>query len=247
MYAADDNEGDMGLFVHEATHILQNYHAGAPRPVDEGIASWAGDLSQGITSDPSVDNLSYLNGYEYAAKFFRWIEENYNPKFIRNMNIRAHYAEFKYDWYKLETGKEVNELWQEMTQVVLSKPFSLITGMGLCAVSTSMDAGAPLEVQPCSSEDQAKNTAYEPRRTRLHVDAHCLEVTSEKHVIQGDCNNPTDAQRWGHTNLGLWKSLKNLECLQPEGGSLVAGTKLVTAPCDGSSPAQKWTAPGVVL
>jgi hypothetical protein len=247
MYEADDNEGDMGLFVHEATHIMQNYHSGAPRAVDEGIASWAGDLSQGITRNPPLDKLSYLNGYEYAASFYRWIQENYNPNFIRNMNVRAHYGEFKYDWYRLETGKEVSELWQAMTGVSLSKPFSLFTGQGLCAVSTSMYGGFPVALQPCSSEDQAKSTAFEPYRTRLHMDAHCLEVTSEKNVIQGDCNAPTDAQRWGHTSLGQWKSLKNFECLQPEGGALVAGKKLVTAPCDSNSPAQKWTAPGVGL
>ncbi|HET9958812.1 MAG TPA: basic secretory protein-like protein [Polyangiaceae bacterium] len=248
-YMANDDEGDMGLFVHEATHILQNYHSGAPKAVDEGIATWAGDLSQGIVRSLDFRNLSYMNGYEYSAAFYGWIQSHVSPSFVRNMNIRAHNAEFKYEWYKLETGQDVNQLWRAMTQVSLTMPFELRTFASLCAVPQD----GKVKLEACRTEDQAKYFVYDPQLKRLYMNAHCLTVTNDGQVTDTTCGArkldgseqelPANAQSWTYTGT-TWANVGTSQCLQPQGPTFLAGTPLVTAPC---SSASKWSAPAAPL
>ncbi|GAM27165.1 hypothetical protein SAMD00019534_103400 [Acytostelium subglobosum LB1] len=81
----------MDWLVHELTHALQNYNSGAiPGWWVEGMADvgkfyYTPDDEQGFPF-PSGLTEHYTKGYEHAARWFMWIEHNYRPNFVVNLN-----------------------------------------------------------------------------------------------------------------------------------------------------------------
>jgi hypothetical protein len=234
-----DPNVDTGLFVHEATHIIQNYHANALFALQEGIATWAGDTSLGITRPPTPSGLTYLNGYEYSGAFYAWIEKARNkPSFIRNMNIRAHNAEFEFAWFEEETGETVAQLWKGMTGVELPLPGSLMSNTGLCVATTyNLQApDTPLILTACGSSDNDQRVIYQSDK-RMHVFAHCMGTDATGRVMYRTCDDPS-LPRWHYYNRS-WINLTTGKCLQPR-GSGSNPNELITATCSASSAAQKW-------
>jgi hypothetical protein len=232
---------DTGLFVHEATHILQDYHPGALFALAEGIASWAGDLSQGIVRPASLftPGLTYLNGYEYSGAFYGWVDKAH-PSFIRNMNLRAHNAEFQFAWLQEETGETVEQLWRGMTGVELSPPGSLIANTKQCIRTPDLlqAPNTPLVLTPCGETDADKQVVYQPDLKRIHVNAHCMGVDGSWVMYQA--SNDPRVPEWQYEN-GSWVNQATHRCLQPLGGPTPYKDRLITAVCNSDSDAQHWS------
>ncbi|MCW0484401.1 basic secretory protein-like protein [Gaoshiqia sediminis] len=116
----DKHPNDIDVVTHEVMHIVQAYgHGSGPWWVTEGIADYVRfrfglDNAKAGWSLPDVtENQNYDNSYRITARFFVWIEQNKNKKFVEKMDkiMRDH----KYSdevWVKL-TGKTTAELWEE--------------------------------------------------------------------------------------------------------------------------------------
>lgn len=111
---------DIDVVTHECMHIVQSYGGGSgPGWITEGIADYV-RYKMGVNNEGSNWKLpdystrqNFDNAYRITARFFVWIEKNYDKKFVKKldktMRERAYTAEFT----KERTGKTFAELWAE--------------------------------------------------------------------------------------------------------------------------------------
>lgn len=241
----DINQEDINVIVHEGTHLIQSYFSGVPS-IDEGIATWAGDLTEQKYRAIPGEEMSFLNGYEYSAAFFSWIMNRYpNSNLVRYLNIQAHNQIIDYNWFAEATGKKVNQLWQEMTQVEMSPPQPLVHGSGLCAQVLN-NYGLASRCDKVNSQ----TFVYEPAAQRMRVEAHCLSVDAEAKIKLIACTNG-DARGWvfeqnaNYTTKqwGRWRHTSSNKCLQLESipGSInEILPALNAATCDNQNWSQVW-------
>ncbi len=240
---AVSNTHDMSIFVHESTHIMQNYHLGrAPGTVSEGIASWAGDLSVGNTQPLPPAGSTYLDGYGAASYFFGWISKTYGkPELVRDLNVLTHSGNYTDEWYRTYTGRSLGQLWTEMTGTRTSSPGPLKNADGKCADLTLYDTddGTPIELLGCytTGAQEFVYGAYGATGGRLYLTGKCIGTTADAKVVLSECND-SSAQRWTFQNGTVVNAATN-GCLQADGAQTSDGTPLVTATCNGST-AQKW-------
>lgn len=127
-YAADDvitlgaawfraHPDDAGAAIHEAVHVLQGYTQNPPPGwVVEGIADWARYyLYQDQIVSPPGAGANYTDGYRTSAYFLQWIQTRYGkPDFVRMVNIAAHNGTYSDAIFIQQTGKTIDQLWQQM-------------------------------------------------------------------------------------------------------------------------------------
>jgi len=112
------NPEDLDVVTHEAMHIVQNYPGGAgPGWVTEGVADYVRyklgvNNKAGNWSLPEFsEKQHYTNAYRVTARFFVWIEKNYNKKLVKKLDHAMRTKTYTDDFWKKETGKTVDELW----------------------------------------------------------------------------------------------------------------------------------------
>ncbi|MFO1370447.1 MAG: basic secretory protein-like protein [Marinagarivorans sp.] len=245
------NHDDINVIVHEGTHLIQSYFSGVPS-VDEGIATWAGDLTEQKFRAIPGGEMSFLNGYEYSAAFFSWIMNRYpNSNLVRNLNIQAHDQIMDYGWFADATGKKVNQLWQEMTNVEMSPPQPMLHGTGLCA--QVLGEGEPSIQYGLASRCANVNSqtfVYEPVAQRLRVEAGCLSVGAQSRIRVVGCSDAS-VGRWSFESVpqyagkqwGQWRLGGSNKCLQlesiPESIDKTS-PRLIADECDSQKWAQVW-------
>lgn len=114
------NPEDLDVVTHEAMHIVQNYPGGAgPGWITEGVADYV-RYKLGVNNavgNWSLPELSekhhYTNAYRVTARFFVWIEKNYNRKLVKKLDHAMRTKTYTKDFWKKETGKTVDELWDD--------------------------------------------------------------------------------------------------------------------------------------
>ncbi|MFV0376334.1 MAG: basic secretory protein-like protein [Mangrovibacterium sp.] len=116
----DKHPNDIDVVTHEVMHIVQDYgKTNGPWWVTEGIADYV-RFKYGIDNEsagwklPEVNaKQNYDNSYRVTARFFVWIMQHKNKKFVEKMDelMRKHqYTDAA--WVKL-TGSRPAELWKE--------------------------------------------------------------------------------------------------------------------------------------
>ena len=118
----DQHANDIDVVTHEVMHIVQAYgETNGPWWVTEGIADYArfkfGVENQGAGWRlPDVnEKQNYDNSYRVTARFFAWIKQNKNAKFVEKMDKVMRKHQYSDDiWVKL-TGNSPAELWKEYT------------------------------------------------------------------------------------------------------------------------------------
>ncbi|WP_170154556.1 basic secretory protein-like protein [Mangrovibacterium diazotrophicum] len=116
----DQHPNDIDVVTHEVMHIVQDYgETNGPWWITEGIADYA-RFKFGVDNEgagwklPDVtETQNYDNSYRVTARFFTWIVQNKNKKFVEKMDkiMREHrYSDAV--WVKL-TGNSPAELWKE--------------------------------------------------------------------------------------------------------------------------------------
>lgn len=107
---------DLGMIVHELTHVIQSYPKYDPVWLVEGIA----DHVRYFHFEPKARlaainpaRTSYRDGYGTAAIFLAWIERTHDKAIVRKLNEALRRSEYTYDLFKRHTGKSLDRLWAD--------------------------------------------------------------------------------------------------------------------------------------
>ncbi len=111
---------DDGMVVHELTHVIQAYRHGAPGWLVEGIADYTRfflfEPRTLIRVDP--ERAGYKDGYRTSAKFLAWVASTYDKQLIPKLNKELRSGEYRDDFFRSSTGKDLNALWSEFTKTL---------------------------------------------------------------------------------------------------------------------------------
>jgi hypothetical protein len=110
---------DVDVVTHEVMHIVQGYTWNeVPGWVTEGIADFVRN-EYGVNNQVADWTLprynarqNYTDAYRVTARFFIWIEKNYDKNLVKELNSAARDKTYTKEFWKDKTGKTVDELWQ---------------------------------------------------------------------------------------------------------------------------------------
>lgn len=116
------NPEDIDVVTHELMHVVQGYgYNGVPVWVTEGIADYV-RATEGINNDAAKWTMpelkpehTYTASYRITARFFVWITQHYDKKFVQKLDAAAREKKYSVDTWKDGTGKNLDELWAEYT------------------------------------------------------------------------------------------------------------------------------------
>jgi hypothetical protein len=107
---------DLGMVVHELTHVIQSYPKSEAGWLVEGIA----DYVRFFHYEPNVKlasidpaRQSYRDGYRTTAMFLAWIERTHDEAIVRKLNDALRRSTYKYDLFKQYTSKSLDRLWAD--------------------------------------------------------------------------------------------------------------------------------------
>ena len=112
---------DVGLVIHELTHVVQRYPKPQPWWITEGIADyirWA--IYEGKPQSWFPKNKKpegYKDGYRVTAGFFLWLESDKAPGIIKDLNSAMRKQTYNNDIFVRRTGKSVKELWDLYSEI----------------------------------------------------------------------------------------------------------------------------------
>jgi hypothetical protein len=113
---------DFGMVAHELTHIIQSYR-GAPKGsgwLVEGIADYIRfykyepDAKIGKIRD--LKKAKYTDSYRVTAQFLAYIVKTHDKDIVVKLNRALREREYQVGLFKRETGKTVDELWNEFIE-----------------------------------------------------------------------------------------------------------------------------------
>ena len=111
---------DIDVVTHEAMHIVQAYPDDAgPGWITEGIADYV-RFKMGLDNAGAGWKLpdynakqNYDNAYRITARFFVWIEQQYDKDFVKQLDAAMRSKKYNDDFSKQDTGKTFDELWND--------------------------------------------------------------------------------------------------------------------------------------
>lgn len=108
---------DIGLIVHELTHIHQSYPDPNPGWITEGVADY---IRWVVYEAKPLDWFTapakpqgYRESYRTAAGFMLWLETEPAPGIVRKLNTAMRTKTFDAKIFEKETGKSLDELWDD--------------------------------------------------------------------------------------------------------------------------------------
>ncbi|WP_447640113.1 MULTISPECIES: basic secretory protein-like protein [Chitinophagaceae] len=111
------NPEDLDVVTHEAMHVVQGYPRYEPIWVTEGIADYV-RATLGVNNEAAHWTLPaykssqhYTNSYRITARFFIWLEQKIKKGIIEKLDNTMRTNTFTEDFWKNETGKTIDELW----------------------------------------------------------------------------------------------------------------------------------------
>lgn len=117
------NPEDLDVLTHEAMHIIQSYPNGAgPGWITEGIADYVrfklgvNNKAANWTLPEYKSTQRYTDAYRVTARFFLWIEKNYNDKIIKKLDHAMRTKTYTESFWVKETGKSVDTLWVDYSK-----------------------------------------------------------------------------------------------------------------------------------
>lgn len=106
---------DLGMVIHELTHVIQHYPSPNPGWVTEGIADylrWAIYEGKPLTWFPlSQEPSGYTRGYQVAAGFLLWLESGPAFGIVRKLNKAMREGKYSDHLFEESSGKSLPELW----------------------------------------------------------------------------------------------------------------------------------------
>ncbi len=109
---------DLGMVMHELTHVVQSYPPGGPGWLVEGIADYIRIVHfEPQAPRPKLTRLaSYKDAYKTTAMFLEWIAKHHTSVFVVKMNTALRQGKYRDELWSQLTGKSVDELWTEFAQ-----------------------------------------------------------------------------------------------------------------------------------
>ena len=116
---------DLGAFVHELVHIVQQYPRGnKPGWLVEGIADYIRFYTYEPEKarprpDPKSERTKYDASYRVSGHFLNWAQAKYDKDLVVKLNAACRQAKYKEELWKEYTGKTLEELgaeWKESLQ-----------------------------------------------------------------------------------------------------------------------------------
>ncbi|MDQ3815766.1 MAG: basic secretory family protein [Armatimonadota bacterium] len=111
---------DLGMMIHELTHIVQRYPNKGNKPgwLVEGIA----DFIRWWRYEPEaprtrIDPLkaSYRDAYRTTAAFLAWVTAKYDRRIVPRLDKALREGQYTDDIFKEMTGKDLDTLWSEFS------------------------------------------------------------------------------------------------------------------------------------
>ena len=106
---------DLGMVIHELTHVVQAYPRGGPGWLTEGIADYVRyvQYEKRAVAPKAQRKGSYTAGYWTAAPFLAWIAEKHEPRVVRKANAAMRSGRRRDDLWKEWTGRDLDALWKD--------------------------------------------------------------------------------------------------------------------------------------
>jgi hypothetical protein len=108
---------DVGMVIHELTHVVQNYpksKASNSFWIVEGIADYVRYYEFEPERRTPIDwKKTYRDGYGIASAFLDWIQRTRAPHIIEKLNARLAIGEYTDELFADYAGAPVERLWEE--------------------------------------------------------------------------------------------------------------------------------------
>lgn len=244
---------DLGMLLHEATHVLQQHVQGGW--ITEGMADW---VRYSMLHDQPTQSVpvggTYLDGYSTAAYFLQWIEAQH-PGFLRALNLTKHNGtsvDNDPDTAFINLADATpNELWQHMTGEPAGVELRFAGLTDRCVVAPPTAAG-PATIAACdrSRSGQQWRFALHGGNLVLRMGGNCLDVvssgTANGSLLQlwWDCNQ-SGAQDWRLQANGTLRNPASGRCLSAP--SSTPGTQLELRDCAAVSTQRLTPRPGAAV
>ncbi len=119
---------DLGMVIHELTHVVQAYpraKEGFTKPgwLVEGIADYIRlYYFEPDAPRPKVnpDKASYRDSYKTTAAFLAWLEQHHGGT-VRKLNAALRQGRFKEGLFQDCTGKPLDDLWRDFANSLRKK------------------------------------------------------------------------------------------------------------------------------
>lgn len=111
-----EHPDDLGLFVHEGVHIIQQYGANdVPGWLTEGIADYIRYYHYQADNNPipGEERTHYTDGYGQAAFLLNHVRTTYADDFVAFINDAARRNVYTPQLWVDKTGKDTEALWAE--------------------------------------------------------------------------------------------------------------------------------------
>ncbi len=109
---------DLGMVVHELTHVVQQYEGPAERPswLVEGIADYVRWWRYQPEAQPRRPgpNATYHDSYRTTAYFLAWASYHYDERLVPALDRAMRAGQDPLPIFKDLTGRSPEELWDEM-------------------------------------------------------------------------------------------------------------------------------------
>lgn len=106
--------GDLGMVVHELTHVVQGFRGRNPGWLVEGMTDYIRFFIYepgNVATRVNPDRNKYTDSYRVTGCFFDWIVRTQEKDFLSKMNAVCRAGKYNDNTFKDITGKTVDELW----------------------------------------------------------------------------------------------------------------------------------------
>ncbi len=113
------NPNDLGVIVHELTHVVQQYHHPEPGWLVEGMADYVRFyFYEPMARRPHIPPAGhhYTDGYQMAAEFLQFVATHYNSNLVRLLNVKLRDGTYHDTLFRQLTGHSLQELWRIFTR-----------------------------------------------------------------------------------------------------------------------------------
>ncbi|MGQ0505117.1 MAG: ricin-type beta-trefoil lectin domain protein [Myxococcaceae bacterium] len=236
---------DLGMFLHEAAHVMQQYPGGTPGWIVEGVADWTREyLLHDREPVPQGPAGSFTAGYSAGSYFVQWMATLSAPDLVRTLNGRCRAGKYADTLLGslTGTGLTVEQLWQKMVDE--GNPSLLRFGRiaGKCAEQSYN--GQPdsnhVRLQDCSGSPAQRwgVRILADNTVQLHngPNGMCMTVPGKNNgtpVQAFNCNPNSAEQKFELRAAGLFNPQSG-RCIDDPNGSNVNGTPLRLWDCNGS-------------
>lgn len=110
---------DMGMVIHELTHLVQRYDRAGSGWLVEGIADYIrAKYFEPALATPRInfDKAKYTDSYKTTAAFLIWTEKKYGADLVPTLHSLLRERMYSDASFKEFTGKDVSQLWSEFAE-----------------------------------------------------------------------------------------------------------------------------------